>query len=69
MLFRSEEIITESPQLAVMNCGTEERPLRILLENRSNVAWEIGKSYRVYADAYGLYRDMPRLSGRYTYIQ
>lgn len=64
-----EEIITESPQLAVMNCGTEERPLRILLENRSNVAWEIGKSYRVYADAYGLYRDMPRLSGRYTYIQ
>ncbi len=64
-----EEIITESPQLAVMNCGTEERPLRILLENRSSMQWEAGKNYRVYADAYGLYRDLPRLSGRYTYTQ
>lgn len=64
-----EEIMTDSPQLVVMNCGTEERPLRILLENRSTIEWEVGASYRVYADAYGLYKDMPRLTGRYTYLQ
>ncbi|MDY5730962.1 MAG: hypothetical protein SPL05_05435 [Eubacteriales bacterium] len=62
-----EEIITSNPQLAIMNCGTEERPLRILLENKSKTPWEIGQSYRVYADAYGMYRDLPRLTGRYTY--
>ena len=39
----------------------------VLLENMSSDTWVVGESYRVYADAYGVYNGMPRLVGRYTY--
>lgn len=63
------EFVAHEPQLAIFNCGTEEKPLPVMLENRSKTTWEVGKSYRIYADAFGLYKDMPRLTGRYTYTQ
>lgn len=62
-----EEFIAQEPQIAIMNCGTEEKPLRVLLENKTKKTWVAGKSYRVYADIFGLYKDIPRLTVRYSY--
>lgn len=60
------EILSEKPQLAIMTL--DDNPSRtVLLENLSNDEYEVGKRYRVYGDAYGLYDGMPRLIGRYTY--
>lgn len=63
------EFLAQDPQLAIFNCGTDEKPLPVLIENKSKTQWEVGKSYRIYADAYGLYKDMPRVTGRYTYLE
>lgn len=61
------EILSEKPQLAIMTL--DDNPSRtVLLENLSNDEYEVGKRYRVYGDAYGLYNGMPRLIGRYTYL-
>ncbi len=70
------EILSEKPQLAIMNTGTEEKPQLVFLENQSYnpeatmttmITWEVGKAYRVYADTSGLYNSMPKLVGRYSY--
>lgn len=63
------EFIAQDPQLAIFNCGTEAKPLPVMLENKSKTQWEVGKTYRIYADAFGLYKDMPRLTARYTYTE
>lgn len=62
-----EEFLAQDPQLAIFNCGTDEKPIRILVENKTKRTWQFGKSYRLYADAFGMYKDMPRLTARYTY--
>lgn len=62
-----EQIISEKPQMAVMNAGTAEKPVRVLLENNTRNTWVVGERYRIYADAYGMYDDMPRLQARFTY--
>ena len=62
-----ERVISMSPQLAVMNIGTSAIAKEVLLENSSKTTWEVGKTYRVYGDVYGLYDTMPRLTVRYTY--
>ncbi len=61
------EIISTKPQLAIMNTGTEEKTQYVMLENSSKTTWEVGNSYKVFADAFGMYDDMPRLVARYTY--
>ena len=61
------EILSSKPQLALMNTGTEDSERLVLLENMSRDTWEVGKRYRVYADAYGIYDGKPRLVARYTY--
>lgn len=62
------QIKSEKPQLAIMKLdSTQERT--VMIENMSTDKWEVGKKYRVFADAFGLYDGMPRLVGRYTYIQ
>ena len=61
------EILSSKPQLALMNTGTEDSERLVLLENMSRDTWEVGKRYRVYADAYGVYDGKPRLVARYTY--
>ena len=60
-------IDTTKPQRAFMNVGTEESPLIIYVENSSKTTWEVGKSYRLYGDAYGMYDSKPWLVVRYTY--
>ncbi len=60
-------IDTTKPQRAFMNVGTEESPLMIYVENSSKTTWEVGKSYRLYGDAYGMYDSKPWLVVRYTY--
>ncbi len=62
------EIMTNKPQLAIMETSKVEGVSRtILIENLTTDTWELGKRYRVYADAYGVYNGMPRLVARYTY--
>ena len=60
-------IDTTKPQRAFMNVGTEESPLMIYVENSSKTTWEVGKSSRLYGDAYGMYDSKPWLVVRYTY--
>lgn len=61
------EIISTSPQMALMETGTEDNSRQVLLENKSNDTWKVGDSLRVYADAFGAYNGKPWLIGRYTY--
>ena len=62
------QIISHKPQLAIMDTDASPESERlVMLENMSRDTWEVGKRYRVYADAYGVYNGMPRLVGRYTY--
>ncbi|NLB90458.1 MAG: hypothetical protein GX786_04480 [Clostridiales bacterium] len=61
------EFISQKPQLAIMNIGTEEKPLHVLVENGTRTTWQVDTYYRLYADAYGLYGEIPRLTARYTY--
>ena len=61
------EVLSEKPQLAIMNTGADGREQLVLLQNESKTVWEPGKSYRVYADVCGIYDKMPRFYGRYTY--
>ena len=61
------EIVSESPQMALMETGTEDSSRQVLLENKSSDTWYVGDSLRVYADAFGAYGGKPWLIGRYTY--
>jgi hypothetical protein len=63
------EIISTKPQLAIMNTGTAEKTQFVMLENSTKTTWEVGNSYKIFADAFGMYDDMPRLVARYTYKQ
>lgn len=60
-------IETTKPQRAFMNVGTEESPLMVFVENSSKTTWEVGQSYRLYGDAFGMYQSAPWLVVRYTY--
>lgn len=66
-----ERIISTAPQLAVMNLSDESAAIdrKVLIENSSKTTWEVGKTYRVYGDVYGLYDTMPRLTVRYTFLE
>ncbi len=61
------EIISTKPQLAIMNTGTAEKTQYVMIENSSKTTWEVGSSYRIFADAFGMYDNMPRLNARFTY--
>ncbi len=61
------EILSEKPQLALMNIGTTEKPQPLMLQNETATTWVVGTQYRIYADVSGLYGKMPRLTARYTY--
>ena len=63
-----ERIISTTPQMAVMNIGTETFEKLVMIENSSKTTWEVGTKYKIYGDAYGLYDNMPRLTVRYTYL-
>ena len=63
-----KRIISTSPQMAIMDIGTETFEKLVLLENSSKTTWQIGVRYRIYGEAFGLYDNMPRLTVRYTYL-
>lgn len=60
-------IVSTQPQLAIMDTGTDGIEQLVMLENSTKTQWEVGKYYRVYGDAYGMYSNMPRITARYTY--
>lgn len=64
---RITEILSDRPQIAIMNTGTDEVPRNVVIDNSTKTHWELGKKYDLYADAYTLYGTMPRLTARYTY--
>ncbi len=66
---RIERIISDAPQLAVMSIGDGALARQVLLENSSKTTWELGETYQIYGDVYGLYDSMPRLTVRYTYLK
>lgn len=59
--------ISASPQLVLMDTGKNGSEQLVLLENKSMDIWTLGESYNIYADVSGLYDNMPRMMGRYTY--
>lgn len=61
------EILAENPQFAIMDTSTDGNEQLVLLQNESSTQWELGKTYRVYADVSGLYGSIPWLNGRYTF--
>lgn len=63
-----QSIISTTPQMAIMNIGTESFEKLVMLENSSKTTWTVGTKYKVYGDAYGMYDTMPRITVRYTYL-
>ena len=55
------------PQRAFMECTTKDGTATVYIENSSQTQWVEGQSYRLYADAYGMYSSKPWLVARYTY--
>lgn len=60
------QLLSERPAMAILSLK-KNPDHTVLLTNYSNDTWEVGQSYRIFADAYGLYMGAPWLSGRYTY--
>lgn len=60
------QLLSERPAMAILSLKKNPEHT-VLITNYSNDTWEVGQSYRIFADAYGLYKGAPWLSGRYTY--
>ncbi|MCL1796532.1 MAG: hypothetical protein FWG37_06540, partial [Clostridia bacterium] len=67
------EILSNKPQIAIMDTGKDGKEQLVMLHNnargneRVDIEWAVGETYRVYADVSGLYGTIPRLVGRYSY--
>ena len=61
--------VSDKPQRVVINTSEDGKSQPVLLENYSNIRWEVGKYYRIYADAASSYSSMPWLNARYTYTK
>lgn len=62
------EIVSSKPQLVIFDTADGSGSERlIMLENQTKTQWVLGERYRIYADAYGMYGNIPRLIARYTY--
>ena len=59
--------ISDKPQMVVINSSDDGKSQPVVLENYSKTKWEVGKYYRIYADAASTYGGMPLLNARYTY--
>jgi len=60
------QLLSERPAMAILSLK-KNPDHTVLITNYSNDTWEVGQQYRIFADAYGLYKGAPWLSGRYTY--
>lgn len=61
--------VSDKPQRVVINTSEDGKSQPVLVENFSNIHWEVGKYYRIYADAASSYSSMPWLYARYTYLK
>ena len=61
------QIINEKPQRVLVYCSDDGVSRPVLLENQTTVTWQVGETYRFYADAYSTYDSMPWLITRYCY--
>ena len=61
------DILSNDPQTAIMNVGTNDKPLYVTLKNASGLVWEKDSPYRIYAHATGMQKDMPVLTSLYSY--
>lgn len=61
--------VSEKPQRVVINTSDDGKSQPVLVENFTKTKWEVGKYYRLYADAFSTYANMPWLNARYTYLK
>ena len=59
--------ISDKPQMVVINTSEDGKSQPVVVENYTKTKWEVGKYYRLFADAYSTYNGMPYLNARYTY--
>jgi hypothetical protein len=63
-----KEIISDKPQLVIMDTSDGKGTQRlVMIENQTKTQWALGQRYWIFADAYGMYGNIPRLIARYTY--
>ncbi|NLW20272.1 MAG: hypothetical protein GXY84_02735 [Clostridiales bacterium] len=63
-----KEIVSNKPQLVLFDAADGSGSERlVMVENQTKTQWELGQRYRLYADAFGIYGNIPRLIARYTY--
>ncbi len=61
--------VSEKPQMVVINTSDDGKSQPVVVENFTKIKWEVGKYYRIYADAASTYGSMPLLNARYTYTK
>ena len=61
--------VSDKPQRVVINTSEDGKSQPVLVENFTNIHWEVGKYYRIYADAASSFSSMPWLYARYTYTK
>ena len=59
-------MISEKPQMAIIDVGTEGTEQLLMVENYSKTTWKVGEWYRLYGDVAGSYDGKPWLQVRYT---
>ena len=62
-------IISEKPQMAIIDTGTDGAEQLLMVENYSKTTWKVGDWYRLYGDVAGSYDGIPWLQVRYTYSE
>jgi hypothetical protein len=60
---------SDKPQRVVILTSEDGKSQPVLVENKTKMKWEVGKYYRIFADAYSTYNSMPWLIARYSYIK
>ena len=61
--------VSDKPQRVIINTSEDGKSQPVLVENFTKIHWEVGKYYRIYADAASSYNSMPWLNARYTYAK
>lgn len=66
-----QEMISEYPLQVVVNTGEDgqSRPVVIECPEDRNFTWEVGSSWRIYADVTSVVNDLPVLTARYCYTE
>ena len=62
-----DHFVSEKPQMAVIYTSSDGKNQPVLVQNYTSTTWTEGTYYRMYADVYGSYDNMPWLYTRYTY--